>query len=232
MMESNSILKQLQNNQQNKADFYTPSGLHVYFKDAPINDEIDVESVVAKLESKVPMHILSCVEMIIIGDFKEFHERSINAFYDSGAVYISNLQDNNEDIYDDLIHEYAHAVEEEYGYFIYNDRKIHNEFLRKRRHLYKILWEMGFKAPRAFFDNVEFDQEFDDFLYKKVGYLTLDNALRGVFLSSYAATSLREYFATAFTDFYMEPNHNFLKTVSPELYEKIISLQSAEKLDF
>tara|TARA_R110000787_G_scaffold71112_1_gene158267 strand:+ start:2988 stop:3524 length:537 start_codon:yes stop_codon:yes gene_type:complete len=178
------------------------------------------------------MHILSCVEMIIIGDFKEFHERSINAFYDSGAIYVSNLQDDNEDIYDDLIHEYAHAVEEEYGYFIYNDRKIYKEFLRKRRHLYQILWKMGFKAPKAFFDNVEFDQEFDDFLYKKVGYLTLDNALQGLFLSSYAATSLREYFATAFTDFYMESNHKFLKTVSPELYEKIMLLQSTEKLDF
>tara|TARA_R110000744_G_scaffold6172_7_gene21672 strand:- start:5641 stop:6153 length:513 start_codon:yes stop_codon:yes gene_type:complete len=170
--------------------------------------------------------------MIIIGDFKEFHERSINAFYDSGAIYVSNLQDDNEDIYDDLIHEYAHAVEEEYGYFIYNDRKIYKEFLRKRRHLYQILWKMGFKAPKAFFDNVEFDQEFDDFLYKKVGYLTLDNALQGLFLSSYAATSLREYFATAFTDFYMESNHKFLKTVSPELYEKIMLLQSTEKLDF
>jgi hypothetical protein len=231
-MELNSLIAHLQNNQNNNVDFYTPSGLHVYFKEPLDNTDIDVELVISKLESKVPAHILSCVEMIVVGDFEEFHERSISAFYDSGAIYVSNLQDSEEDIYDDLVHEYAHAVEEQYGHFIYGDRKIYNEFLRKRRHLHDILWKMGFKAPMSFYEDVEYNQDFDDFLYRKVGYLTLDNALRGLFLSSYAATSLREYFATAFTDFYMVPDHKFLKSISPEVYKKIFLIQDAEKLDF
>ena len=52
--------------------------------------------------------------MIIVGWFEEFEERNINAFYDSGAVYISNLQDDQEDMFDDIVHEIAHSVEDAY----------------------------------------------------------------------------------------------------------------------
>ena len=99
-------------------------------------------------------------------------------------------------------------------------------------HLYRILWEMDFKAPKSFFQNVEFDREFDEFLHQKVGYDILRTAIQGLFISPYAATSLREYFATGFTDFYMDSDHKYLKTVSPVLYEKIIMLQDEENLDF
>ena len=83
-----------------------------------------------------------------------------------------------------------------------------------------------------FFQNVEFDREFDEFLHETVGYETLNNAIKGLFISPYAATSLREYFATAFTDFYIDSNHNYLKSVSPAVYKKIIMLQKEENLDF
>ena len=74
------------------------------------------------------MHFLSCVEMIIFGDFEEFHERSLNAFYDSGTIYVTNLQDDENDILDDLVHELAHGVEEQYGYQIYGDQKLKMNF--------------------------------------------------------------------------------------------------------
>jgi hypothetical protein len=231
-MHTDQLIQKLKKQQNNKIDFYTPGGLHVYFKDEMLNDSINVESAVSRLESMLPMHLLSCIEMIIFGDFEEFHERSLNAFYDSGTVYISNLQDDENDILDDLIHELSHGIEEQYGYQIYSDQKLKDEFLRKRMHLYKILWEMGFKAPKSFFQDTEYDQEFDEFLHQTVGYDTLANALRGLFINPYAATSLREYFATGFTDFFMQPDHKFLKTVSPVLYEKTFLLQKEENLDF
>jgi len=53
----------------------------------------------------------------------------------------------------------------------------------------------------------------------------------GLFINAYAAVSLREYFATGFTDFYLHPNHNFLKQVSPALYKKLLLLQDEENLD-
>ena len=55
--------------------------------------------------------------------------------------------------------------------------------------------------------------------------------LTGIFVSPYAATSLREYFATGFTEFYLDSNHNFLQRIAPQLYKKIISLLDQEKLD-
>ena len=232
MMRMEQLIKRLKKQQNSKVDFYTPTGLHVYFKDEMLNDSIDVEAAVSRFESMLPLHLLSCVEMIIFGDFKEFHERSLNAFYDSGTIYVTNLQDDETDILDDLVHELAHGVEEQYGYQIYGDQKLKDEFLNKRMHLYKILWEMGFKAPKAFFQDTEYDQEFDEFLHQTVGYDTLGNAMQGLFISPYAATSLREYFATGFTDFFIHPDHKFFKTVSSALYNKIIFLQKEENLDF
>ena len=75
------------------------------------------------------------------------------------------------------------------------------------------------------FMDSEYDQEFDEFLYQDIGYNKLSELLRGVFITPYAATSLREYFATGFTEFYLYPdNHNYLKKISPELYKKILQL--------
>lgn len=216
--------------QSKNTDFYTATGIHVYFKDPPTSD-VDVEAVVAKVESQLPMHLLEEIEMIIVGWFDEFEERNINAFYDSGTVYVSNLQDDDNDLYDDLIHEIAHSVESPHGYYLYGDEKVKKEFLAKRSRLHDILWNMGYKAPKSFFREVEFNQEFDDFLYKKIGYDKLSQILQGLFISAYAATSLREYFATAFTEYYMDSNHNFLKSVSPAVYDKINGIQKIESLD-
>tara|TARA_A100001015_G_scaffold81262_1_gene90004 strand:- start:2770 stop:3429 length:660 start_codon:yes stop_codon:yes gene_type:complete len=215
---------------QKNSDFYTARGTHVYFKD-DITNNVDVEAVVAKIEAKLPAHLLDEMEMIVIGWFQEFEDRGINAFYDAGAVYVSNMQEDEEDIYDDIVHEISHSVEDAYGYQIYGDQKIKKEFLRKREHLHNILWKMGFKAPKSFFQNVEFTTEFDDFLHKQVGYDKLTTIMQGVFITPYAATSLREYFATMFTEYYLDSNHQFLKKVSPELYEKISMLQNPEMLD-
>mgnify|MGYP001206025556 FL=1 len=224
------LMEKHQTLQQNNTDFYTPTGIHVYFKE-PVAAKIDVENVVAKLESKIPSHLLEEIEMIIVGWFEEFEERDINAFYDGGTIYVSNLQDDEEDMYDDLVHEVAHSVESPHGYYLYADEKIKNEFLAKRSMLHDILWNMGYKTPKSFFNEIEFNQEFDDFLHKKVGYDKLARVMQGLFINVYAATSLREYFATAFTDFYLDSNHNFLQKVSPAVYEKLINIQNEEFLD-
>jgi hypothetical protein len=230
MMLKNYIQKKQKQIIEQQTDFYTSTGLHVFFKD-PVKN-IDVEKVISKVESSLPLHLLSEVEMIIIGWFDEFEERSLNAFYDSGTLYISNIQDDFMDMYDDIIHEISHSLEEPHGYFLYGDKKIENEFLRKRKYLHDILWKLEYKIPLSVFMNPEYDQDFDMFLYKKVGYDKLTTLTAGVFINPYAATSLREYFATAFTEFYLHPdNHGFLQKVSPELYKKLVLLQNPEELD-
>ena len=69
------------------------------------------------------------------------------------------------------------------------------------------------------------------FLYKKIGYDKLAALIRGLFISAYAPTSLREYFATGFTEFYLDSDHSYLKRVSPALYEKLSLLQDSNMLD-
>ena len=225
-------LKQRQKQiQEMRSDFYTSRGTHVYFKDDLVNDEIDIERVVAKVEGALPEHLLSELEMIIVGWFDEFEERSINAFYENGILHVSNVQDDESDILDDIIHELAHSIEAPYGHEIYGDQKIKDEFLRKRKILHDKLWAMDYKAPLKWFMNTEYDKEFDEFLLEKVGSDKLRMICMGLFINAYAPTSLREYFATGFADFYLHSDHNFLKQVSPALYKKLLLLQDEENLD-
>ena len=79
-----------------------------------------------------------------------------------------------------------------------------------------------------FFRNLDYDIEFDNFLLNKVGYDKLALLVQGIFISPYAATSLREYFATGFTDFFMYNSRNDLKGMSPDLYSKLQSLSLDE----
>ncbi len=223
-------IRQRQTILEQQSDFYTSTGLHVFFKD-PV-ENVDVEKVIAQIESTLPPHLLSEVEMVIIGWFDEFEERSLNAFYDGGTLYVSHIQDDHADMYDDLVHEISHSLEEPHGYFLYGDKKIEEEFLRKRKYLHDVLWKLGYKIPLASYMNTEYDQEFDEFLHEKVGYDKLSTLVAGNFISAYAATSLREYFATGFTEFYIHPDeHGYLQKISPELYKKLIILQNPEKLD-
>jgi hypothetical protein len=213
------------------SSFYTPSGIHVYFKEPLVNDDVDVERVINKVEERIPSHLLSEVEMVIVGWFDEFEERKLNAFYENGTLYISNIQDDEDDMYDDIIHEIAHSLESALGYEIYSDQKVKDEFLRKREYLHDILWAQGFKAPLSIFKDTEYNEEFDMLLYQKIGYYKLSDLMMGLFITPYAATSLREYYATGFSEFYLNSEHNFFRKVSPELYKKLLLIQDPERLD-
>jgi hypothetical protein len=214
------------------SNFYTSNGIQVYFKDQLLDDKIDVEKIVSDFERVVPRHLLEEVEMIIIGHFDEFEERNLTAFYKDGALHLSNMQMDENEMLTDMIHETAHACETAYGQEIYADGHIKDEFLRKRMYLYDILWKMGFKAPKSIFLDPEYDEEFDKFLFQDIGYKKLGAVVSGIFINAYAPTSLREYFATGFADFYLNPNdHTNLKNSSPILYKKIVLLHNLDKSD-
>ena len=106
--------------------------ISVIIKD-PIQNDINFEYVFNKVNNLISSHFLKLIDIVYIGDFKFFEKRQINALYADGSLYISNDQDDNEDMLDDIIHEIAHAVEEKYGQFIYSDGEIENEFLFKRK---------------------------------------------------------------------------------------------------
>ena len=122
---------------------------------------------------------------------------------------------------DDLIHEFAHRYEENNAEAIYEDGTITNEFLGKRNRLYDLLnQEVDTELNYFDFLNIEFDKEFDELLYKKIGYKLIRNVAPTLFVRPYAATSLREYFATAFEAYFLEGEQS-IKNISPVLYQKL-----------
>ena len=98
--------------------------------------------------------------------------------------------------------------------------KLGVKFLWKRKRLYKILKQENFWPQYDWFLNTEYDANFDNYLYREIGYQTLNMLIVGLFYSPYAATSLREYFANGFENFYLG-DRNYLKQISPKLFDKI-----------
>ena len=136
--------------------FYTSTGINIYVKDPFLHDSVDIERVIDRIENSVPAHLLSEVEMIVVGWFDEFEERAINAFYKDGILHISNVQQDEDDIFDDVIHEVAHSLEGPNGLHIYGDQKVKNEFLAKRRRMKEILEANGYKIHPSYFKNTEY----------------------------------------------------------------------------
>jgi phenylpyruvate tautomerase PptA (4-oxalocrotonate tautomerase family) len=198
----------------------------VFIKDVP-PENIQVQAVISDIEKTIPSHLLYGIDAIYIGQFQDLIDRSVNAVFDNGAIYITNLQDNNADMLDDIAHEIAHAVETTYGYEIYGDGFLEQEFLGKRSRMKQNLKHHGFDVGEYDFADTEYSKEFDEFLYQEVGYNVLNNLTNHLFSSAYGATSIREYFANGFEHYYLgNPKH--VKQTSPVLFGKLHALHSIE----
>jgi hypothetical protein len=195
----------------------------VFIKD-PLPDNVDISLVLDKVEKTLPRQFIDLVDMIYIGNFDTFKERGVNALYSDGALFITNSQSDNSDLLDDIVHEISHALEESYAREIYGNDRIEIEFVAKRIRLESILRNEGYDTSQQNFSNLDWNSEFDDFLHKEIGYVALNNLSRGLFISAYGATSLREYFANGFEEYYIG-DRKYLQTVSPSVYNAISSLE-------
>jgi len=204
--------------------------INVFIKDSILND-VNLKDVFAKIQILLPSHIIDLVSDMYIGDFDFLRERSINASFLDGAIYISSEQDSEDDMLDDIIHEFAHAIEEKYGWIVYEDGNLHFEFLRRRLGLERVLKAHGFDTDSVDFKNIEFDQDFDDFLYREVGYEKLSKLISGLFVNPYSPTSLREYFASGFEEFYLG-DRGYLMKVCPYIYKKVLILHEGQEDEF
>ena len=203
---------------------YNLYDIPVYFKDKLVDPDIDVQGALDEIESRVPAQFLYSIDSIFIGSFEDLDNKNTNAKLENGAIYLSNEQDSEDDMIDDIVHEIAHNVENLYGDTIYGDSSLEIEFLGKRKRLLQILQaEYGPSAVKsviAGFLNPEYSEKFDEFLYSVVGYPSLVSLSMGLFVSPYSATSLREYFATAFEQYFLK-DVEYVKTISPAAYRKI-----------
>jgi hypothetical protein len=205
-------------------DMYSISGVDVFIKDK-LPGHVDPEFVFKYISTLLPSHLIDGVDIIYIGDFPKFHGTGINAYYEDGAIYVSNEQDDDRDMIDDIIHEIAHACEELHMDEIYIKSFI-REFKAKRRNLAVRLQDI-YEIPENFVMKIEYDKKIDNFLYKEVGYDVLNQLVVGIFPSAYAATSIREYFARGFEEYFIGGKEN-LKNTCPILYRVLHSLISTE----
>ena len=225
-MPKNNILdfisESIKRNKRNKKEYSFGHG-YVFVKD-PLPDNIDLDYVLQTIEDVIPPSLRMGVESIMVGDFEEFHEKSVNALFKDGVVYVTNAQTNNDDMIDDIVHEIAHSVEDSYGYEIYAlEPDVTTEFRNKRIRLEKMLKQQKISTQGFNFSDVEYNSEFDDYLYSTVGYPILQTISVGLFPDAYAITSIREYFASGFEAYFLG-NRDYLKKVSPVLYQKIKEL--------
>lgn len=213
--------------QTRPAKQYKVGHIEVSVKD-PHPSDIDTKSAISSSLKKIPSHLLRNLRAIRVGNFPELRKRSIQGLYRDSEIVLSNEHETEEDIHDDIVHEVAHSVEEIYWSHLYSDKKMEKEFLEKRKKLWMQLDKTEFNTPLENLLSLKYSAELDHFFYKTVGYGVLRMLTTNLFYSPYAATSLREYFANGFEAFFMKEDISRLKSISPELYKKIISLLDVE----
>lgn len=200
----------------------------VVIKD-PLEQQIDLSRVFKTIENRVPQKLAQELDVIYIGQFPQLKVRNVESAYMNGAIFISNLIIDEATFLKSLIHEMAHNVENIYGREVYGDQEIINEFISKRKRLRDILdGQKLFCDPRLYIQ-FEYSKTFDDFLYKTVGYDRLAQLTTRLFISPYAATSLREYFANGFEHYFVDENPKYLSSISPRLFSKINALTKDEE---
>lgn len=224
MAQKQKLAEYIQETAMQKNEYYL-FGKTVFVKD-DLPETVSLENVFAKIEKTIPSFLFYNVDVIYVGDFGIFKEKNVNALYSDGAMYITNEQDNDEDMIDDIVHELAHAVEDQYGREIYEDGKIQDEFIAKRNWLERNLRHHGYNTSRLDFTNIEFDEELDKFFFWEVGYEFINSNFSGkAFINAYSATSLKEYFGVGFERYYLG-DRNYLSYICPKLYQKLAEIDS------
>ena len=160
-------------------------------------------------------------------EFEVFKEKQVNAIYEDGAIYVTNKQDSDRDLIDDIIHEIAHSIEENHTELIYQDALLKREFLGKRERLFWTLQSNDYKPYSKMRTSFVYDEDIDLYFYKDVGYEAMWHLINGLFPSPYSATSLREYFAIGFEEYYLGERSS-LKRDCPILFSKIKELDFME----
>ena len=225
MINKNNIKNYIRN-KKNMMTKTMISGMYVMIKD-PLPKHIDIEKIVEHISSKLPDHVLSLVDVLYIGDFEFLNKKNVNATFLENAIYATNNQTDQKDLLDDILHEFSHAVEKDYDYVIYADGAIEGEFLNKRHKLEVLLDYEGYATDEYNFSNPNFDSSFDKLLHDEIGYEKLMSLSQGMFIGSYSVTSLSEYFATSFEEYYLK-NRKLVQRITPAVYDKLEIIHKGE----
>lgn len=181
---------------------------------------VDIEEVIKLIELDYSPQLFSCIDEILIGDFKSLKQRQVSAAYMDGALYLSNQQKSIKDMIQDIVHELGHSLQENFSEIL--DRELEEEFLDKRDRVFYYLPSVyQTTIVKSWFSKSEFIPDMDEFLYKTLGYPALENISSLMFVSPYAVTSLEEYFANGLEHYLCNKQQTIIKTMCPVLHKKI-----------
>ena len=217
------LRKSYRNSKESNIGSFLIAGLNVYIKE-PIYDSINLEECLEYIAHRMPNRIIRNIDSIIIGQFPFLKKRDVEAVYKNKKIYMTNNYADNRQFISAIIHEIAHSLEEVDNKSLYEDKIIELEFLSKREMMYRILEANGlvtYPVKVDDFYNLNYDMKFDNYLYSIIGYEKLGSLTKGIFISPYAATCLREYFANAFENFFVN-DINLVKNYCPNVYKKLI----------
>lgn len=220
MVNLNYLRKSLQTNPVGE---FTLAGLHIIVKN-PLPKTVNLKECLSIIFERMPKGLYKNLNKIMIGRFSFLEQRGVQAVYKDGVIYITNEHDDNYDFISDIIHEIAHAFEETNSKQIYSDDLIRQEFLIKRDALYRKLTSLK-NVPvlnRDMFLEISYNSSFDQYLYDTIGYEKLTYLTSDIFVSPYAATSLREYFANAFENFFIN-DMTLVRKYAPSVYMKLLN---------
>lgn len=208
----------------NEQNFLLYNKVTVFAKD-DMNLSFPLFRALQKLEKVLSEEYFYEIDAIIFGDFREFKERDIRAFYKDGAIYVTSEQNSIGQLLRDIVHEVGHSIEKRFGVDIYADGELEEEFISKRIKLFNIL--RGTKYEQSLNDimHIRFSKEFDNLLYREIGYDNLHVMTSNIFLSPYSITSIREYFATGFEFHHLFSRDGDLAEMSPVLLKKIMMVE-------
>ncbi len=207
---------------------YKMHDIEIFIKDK-LPDIIDADFVFKYIASALPAHLLTEVDIVYIGEFEHLRKRHVNAIFEDGAIFVTNEQTSEMDLVDDIVHEIAHSIEKKYVDIIYGDGHIEKEFRSKRRKLYDILKEKGQDPPPEMLTNISYSPTLDNYFYKEVTYPVLDQicTFAQIFVGPYSATSIREYFAQCFDQYFLG-EEMLVRNFAPTVYNKIQELLKLE----
>lgn len=200
--------------------------IYIWEKD-PVFDEVDIDAGLAKIVSKIPKNYFNNIDSIFIGQFPQLIDRNLNALYQDSAIYVSNSIMDTDELVKNIVHELAHSVEDQYRDLIDDYELVQDEFFLKRRQLKKVLNLNGYDVDGQNFENLEYDEKFDSYLYQDIGYPILHTLTTNLFVSPYAATSYNEYFANGFEHYYLN-DFVSVKDISPKLFLLLSKIESLE----
>jgi len=171
---------------------------------------IKINNILDSVKDIINKKYLDGLETIYIGDFKDLNRRDIQSMLKDDAIWISSNNVKNVIteplVVENIIHEIAHLLEEKYQSQIYGDRKLEREYNSKKNRLFHLLKNEEYDIDLELFFSDDMLKEFDNFLYKVVGYDKISLLTAGLFLSPYSITTIREYFASGMLDYLTNDN--------------------------